>query len=55
MTSEANLAALTDLSGARIDRVHACKRQTTIVLDMDSSVGEAHGAQESTAYNGHFA
>jgi Transposase DDE domain group 1 len=24
------------------------------VLDMDSSVSETHGAQEGTAYNGHF-
>ena len=55
LTSEANLAALADLSGAWIDRVHACKPQTTIVLDMDSSVSETHGAQEGTAYNGHFA
>jgi hypothetical protein len=55
LSSEANLAALADLSGAWIDRVHECKPQTTIVLDMDSSVSETHGAQEGTAYNGHFA
>jgi Transposase DDE domain group 1 len=55
LTTEANLAALTDLSGAWIDRVHACRPQTTIVLDMDSSVSETHGAQEGSAYNGHFA
>jgi len=24
------------------------------VLDMDSSVSETHGAQEGSAYNGHF-
>jgi hypothetical protein len=54
LTSEANLTALTDLSGAWIDRVHMRKPQTTIVLDMDSSVSETHGAQEGTAYNGHF-
>jgi hypothetical protein len=55
LSSEANLAALADLSGAWIDRVHERKPQTTIVLDMDSSVSETHGAQEGTAYNGHFA
>ena len=55
LTSDANLAALTDLSGAWIDRVHARKPTTTIVLDMDSSVSETHGAQEGSAYNGHFA
>src|SRR5271165_4080796 len=54
LTSEANLAALVDLSGAWIDRVHARRPQTTIVLDMDSSVSETHGAQEGSAYNGHF-
>ena len=55
LTGAANLAALADLSGAWIDRVHARKPQTTIVPGMDSSVSEAHGAQEGTAYNGHFA
>src|ERR687886_798597 len=35
LTSEANLAALADLSGAWIDRVLARKPQNTIVLDMD--------------------
>src|ERR687885_410459 len=54
LTGEANLAALADLSGAWIDRVHARKPQTAIVLDMDSSVSETHGAQEGGAYNGHF-
>src|SRR5215207_322609 len=54
LTSEANLAALADLSGAWIDRVHARRPQTTIVLDLDSSVSETHGTQEGSAYNGHF-
>jgi len=55
LSSVANLAALTDLSGAWIDRVHVRRPQTTIVLDMDSSVSVTHGAQEGSAYNGHFA
>lgn len=55
LTTEANLAALADLSGAWIDRVHACRPQTTVVLDIDSSVSATHGAQEGSAYNGHFA
>src|ERR671933_2927040 len=54
LAGEANLAASADLSGAWIDRVHARRPQTTIVLDMDSSVSETHGAQEGSAYNGHF-
>jgi hypothetical protein len=45
---------LGDLSGSWIDRMHARKPQTAIVLDMDSSVSETHGAQEGSAYNGHF-
>jgi hypothetical protein len=54
LASDINRAALADLSGAWIDRVHARRPQTTIVLDMDSSVSETHGAQEGSAYNGHF-
>src|ERR671932_937652 len=54
LVSEANLAALVDLSGSWIDQVHARRPQTTIVLDMDSSVSETHGGQEGSAYNGHF-
>jgi Transposase DDE domain group 1 len=48
----ANLAALADLSGAWIDRVHSRRPQSTVVLDMDSSVSETHGAQEGSAYTG---
>ena len=54
LTSEANLAALADLSGTWIDRVHARRPQAAITLDMDSSVSETHGAQKGSAYNGHF-
>ena len=54
LTSEANIAALADLSGAWIDRVHARRPQTIIVLDMDSSVSETHGAQAGSACNEHF-
>jgi hypothetical protein len=54
LTGDANLAALADLSGVWIDQVNARRRQSTVVLDMDSSVSETHGAQEGSAYNGHF-
>lgn len=54
LTTEANLAALADLSGAWIDRVHERRPPRVIVLDMDSSVSETHGVQEGRAYNGHF-
>ncbi len=54
LTQEANLSALTDLSGRWIDRVHARRPVKGIVLDMDSSVSPTYGEQEGTAYNGHF-
>src|SRR3712207_6449432 len=54
MTGAENLAALTDLSGRWIDRVHARRPVKMIVLDMDSSVSPTYGDQEGSAYNGHF-
>ncbi len=54
LATNENIAALADLSGVWIDRVHAQKRPKMIVLDMDSSVSPTHGDQEGTAYNGHF-
>src|SRR6266513_4825021 len=53
--SEENLAALADLSGRWIDRVHGRQSPRTIILDMDSSVSPTYGDLEGTAYNGHFA
>jgi hypothetical protein len=49
-----NRAALTDLSGQWIDRIHAAMPPEWITLDMDSSVSPTHGTQEGTAWNGHF-
>ncbi len=54
LTADANLAALADLSGTWIDRVHDRRLPKSIVLDMDSSVSPTHGDQEGTAYKGHF-
>ena len=45
MTEAKNLAALTDLSGHWIDRVHARRPVKGIVLDMDSSVSPTYGEQ----------
>ena len=53
LASEENLAALTDLSGAWVDRARSGSK--TIVLDIDSSVSPTHGEQEGSSYNGHFA
>ncbi len=52
LATDDNLAALTDLSGVWIDRVHRGKPPKTIVLDMDSSVSPTYGDQEGSAYNG---
>ena len=54
LTQEANLNALSDLSGHWIDAVHACRPVKVVVLDMDSSVSPTYGEQEGSAYNGHF-
>jgi hypothetical protein len=49
-----NLAALADLPGQWIDKVHQWRPPKTIVLDMDSSESPTYGEQEGSAYNGHF-
>jgi Transposase DDE domain group 1 len=54
LATEANLAALADLSGAWIDRVHERKPPRAIILDMDSSESPTHGEQEGSVWNGHF-
>lgn len=50
-----NLAALADLPGQWIDKVHQRRAPKMIVLDMDSSESPTYGEQEGSAYNGHFA
>jgi hypothetical protein len=54
LATEANLAALADLSGTWINRVHERRPPDGIILDMDSSESPTYGAQEGSAYNGHF-
>jgi hypothetical protein len=49
-----NLAALTDLPGRWVDKVHSRRPPKIIVLDMDSSESPTYGEQEGSAYNGHF-
>jgi hypothetical protein len=51
MTEEHNLTALAHLSGRWIDRVQGRRGRRVLVLDIDSSVSPAYGAQEGTAYN----
>ena len=50
-----NLAALADLPGQWIDKVHERRAPKKLVLDMDSSESPTYGEQEGSAYNGHFA
>jgi hypothetical protein len=54
LATEANLDALTDLSGAWIDRVHRRRPPDGIILDLDSSESPTYGEQEGSAWNGHF-
>ena len=54
LSNNENLAALADLLGTWIDRVHDHDPPRRVVLDMDSSVSPTFGEQEGTAYNGHF-
>jgi hypothetical protein len=54
LTTDTNLEALTDLSGAWIDRVHGRRPPDGIILDLDSSESPTYGAQEGSAWNGHF-
>ena len=49
LATDENLAALTELSGVWIDRVHGRKPPKTIVLDMDSSESPTYGEQEGRA------
>ena len=49
-----NREALADMPGQWIDMVHDRQGLNYITLDMDSSVSPTHGAQEGTAWNGHF-
>ena len=53
LAAEANLSALTDLSGQWIDLVHSRRPPRSIVIDMDSSVSPTHGEQENSVWNGH--
>jgi hypothetical protein len=54
LATDANLEALTDLSGTWIDGVQERKPPEGIILDMDSSESPTHGEQEGSAWNGHF-
>ena len=54
LSRQENLAALADLPGQWIGKVHQRRPPKRIVLDMDSSESPTYGEQEGSAYNGHF-
>ena len=54
LTRPGNLAALADLPGQWIDKVHQRRPPRIVVLDMDFSESPTYGEQEGKAYNGHF-
>ena len=54
LARDVNVEALTNMSGAWINRVHDRRPPKMIILDMDSSISPTHGEQEGTAYTGHF-
>src|SRR6202162_3697974 len=49
-----NLAALADLPGQWVDKVHRRRPPKIIVLDMDSSESPTYREAEGSHYNGHF-
>ncbi len=56
LAGDENFAALTELSGAWVDKVHDRRPPKMIVLNMDSSVSVSptHGDREGSTYTGHF-
>ena len=54
LATAANRGALADMPGQWIEAMHDAQPPKWITLDMDSSVSPTHGAQEGTAWNGHF-
>jgi hypothetical protein len=54
LTAERNLAALADLSGQWINRVHSRRPARSMTLDMGSSATTPHGEQEMSVWNGHY-
>ena len=54
LTSAENLIGLTAVNRELLARAALATRADRVVLDMDSSESPVHGAQEGSAYNGHF-
>ena len=50
LATDENLVAMTELSGAWIDRVHERKLPKMTVVDMDSSKSPSYGKQEGPPF-----
>ena len=55
LTRSENLLGLMAVNRELLARAALATRADRVVLDMDSSESPVHGAQEGSAYNGHFA
>jgi hypothetical protein len=54
LVTEQNIEALSSINAVWVEKAIARTNTKKIVLDMDSSESPVHGAQEGSAYNGHF-
>ena len=54
MTGGENLLGLMAVNRELLARAALATGADRVVLDMDSSESPVHGAQEGSAYNGHF-
>ena len=54
LTQRENLAGLSEINGQWVERAMSKTPHRRIILDLDSSESPVHGAQEGSAYNGHF-
>ena len=54
LAQEKNLVGLRAVNREVLAQAEMATRADRVVLDMDSSESPAHGAQEGSAYNGHF-
>ena len=54
LTQRENLAGLSEINGKWVERAMSKTPHRRIILDLDSSESPVHGAQEGSAYNGHF-
>jgi Transposase DDE domain group 1 len=55
LTQEENVEGLAHLNAAWVEKAMVHTPHRRVILDMDSSESPVYGAQEGTAYNGHFA